>query len=335
MKLSDFDYQVPQDRIAQYPLTDRTAAKLLVLDRARQRLEHRSFRDIVRYLGPGDVLVFNNTKVMPARILARKQTGGSLEILLVKERAANAWDCLIKPARRLKRGIRVQLANGMEAEIGERDTDYYQVRFLADRNILSWLDEIGTLPLPPYIKRPVEAIDREYYQTVYAERAGSIAAPTAGLHFTAALIAEIEARGAAAARITLSIGPGTFLPIRTEEVDQHRMAAEYYEIGIRAQGLIENAKRVVAVGTSSVRTLETAAGQRRIIRPRGWSELFIYPGHKFNLVDGLVTNFHLPKATPLLLTAAFAGRELLLRAYHEAIQSNYRFFSYGDAMLII
>jgi len=335
MKLSDFAYQVPQDRIAQYPLTDRTAAKLLVLDRTRQRLEHRSFRDIVRYLGPGDVLVFNDTKVIPARILAKKRTGGSIELLLVKERELNLWDCLVRPARRLKHGVRVQLANGVEAEIETRQTDYYGVRFLTGKNILSWLDEIGTMPLPPYIKRPAEELDCEYYQTVYAERAGSIAAPTAGLHFTASLIKDIEARGVAVAKITLSIGPGTFLPIRSEDIGRHRMAAEYYEISAPAQDLIENAKRVVAVGTSSVRTLETASEHRSIVRPHGWSELFIYPGHQFNLVDALVTNFHLPKATPLLLTAALAGKEFLFRAYQEAIRSDYRFFSYGDAMLII
>lgn len=336
MKLSVFDYKVPVEKIAQFPRNDRISAKLMVLNRSTRSIEHRKFYDLPEYLRPEDVLVFNNTKVFPARLLGRKDSGGKIEVLLVSEKARNLWACLVKPASKVRDGLKIIFDKNIEAEIRKnRGEGYHEIQFRTDQNIFELLDDVGAMPLPPYIKRRAQAIDREQYQTVYAEKTGSIAAPTAGLHFTIGLIKEIEARGIAVVKITLHIGPGTFLPIRHEDISRHQMVAEYYEIPDEAKKKIEDGQRIIAVGTSTTRVLETVCDNRKIIKQRGWSELFIYPGHKFKIVDVLVTNFHLPKSTPLLLTAAFAGKEFLFKAYEEALRSEYRLFSYGDAMLII
>ncbi len=336
MRLSDFDYKVPVGRTAQFPLADRAQAKLMIIDRTAKSLEHRKFYELPQFLKSGDVLVFNNTRVFPARIFGSKPSGGKIEVLLVQAKKKNLWACLIKPASKVKNGSKITLGNGIEAEVRKgRGERYFEIEFKIDRDVFELLEDIGAMPLPHYIKRPATEEDKENYQTVYAEKIGSIAAPTAGLHFTNNLIGEIEAKGRMVAKITLHIGPGTFLPIRHEDISKHNMVPEYYEISDEAKNKIESAQRVIAVGTSSARVLESATQDRKIINQRGWTDLFIYPVYKFKMVDALITNFHLPKGTPLLLTAAFAGKEFLFKAYDEAIKSDYRLFSYGDAMLIL
>ncbi len=335
MKLSEFDYKFPEEQVAQFPLEDRTSARLMVINRATQTIEHKRFYEIKEYLEPGDALVLNDTKVIRARISGKKSTGCRVELLLIRELNQNLWDCLLKPARRIRPGTELLIADNINAKILGNEDGYFKVRFNVDDNIIFLLDKIGEVPLPAYIKRPPEKIDQQYYQTVYAEKEGSIAAPTAGLHFTKELIEEIETQGVSVVRLTLHIGPGTFLPVRQEDIRKHKMTAEYFEIDDEAKDKIENARRIIAVGTSSVRALESASRGRKIINQKGWTDLFIFPGYRFKIVDALITNFHLPKGTPLLLTAAFAGRDFLFRAYEEALRMRYRLFSYGDAMLIV
>ncbi len=347
MKLTDFDYSLPEDSIAQHPASPRDAAKLLVVDRGTGRFAHRIFRDLPEYLRPEDVLVINDTRVIPARLRARKPTGGAVEVLLLRPapspgpRPASAddvWEVLLRPGRRAQVGTSLHISDRLTGEVvsvipgGAR-----MVRFTGSRRVLDVARDIGEMPIPPYVHEPLERPDD--YQTVYAAVDGAVAAPTAGLHFTPALLDQIEQMGVRVVTLTLHIGWGTFRPVDSDDPTLHRMDVEWYEVSDAAAATlraVQGRSRVVVVGTSAVRTLETVASAHGGIRAgRGWSELFIYPGYRFAVTDALVTNFHLPKTTLLMLVCAFAGRDLILRAYEEAIAHGYRFYSFGDAMLIL
>lgn len=329
MKLADFDYFLPKELIAQYPLEKRDSARLLVVDRKRQTIGHTVFTDITAYFKTGDLLVLNDTKVLPCRLLGKRPTGGKAEVLLLKQKAGTTFQAFIKPAR-VKLGEKILFNSGeICAEVTGRD----EIGF--SRVTLSEIYAHGVMPLPPYIKRMPEDSDREDYQTVYAREEGSVASPTAGLHFTRELLEKIKASGVEVASITLHVGLGTFKPVQAEDVRLHQMEPEYFSVGKTAAGLIAKAKedhsRVFAVGTTSCRALEQfAAG-----KVEGNTDLFIYPGYAFKLVDCLLTNFHLPRTTLFMLVCAFAGEKLAKQAYQEAIERKYRFYSYGDAMLII
>lgn len=342
MRLSDFDYHLPPELIAQRPLPQRDQSRLLVLNRHSGKISHRSFRDIVDYLNPGDCLVLNETRVIPARLRGIKKASGlKVEILLNRQVGADLWEVLAKPARRIKVGAQL-LFNDLEAEVVERcPGSRRQLRFnCSGEDFWLKLDRIGEVPLPPYIYRDNGPLpeDKDSYQTIYARSPGAVAAPTAGLHFTLELLDLIIQKGVKIARITLHVGLGTFQPVRSEDISSHQMAAEYYEVGEEAAQIINTTEgRVIAVGTTTVRALESSSSTNglRVAPSVGLSNLFIYPPYYFQVIDGLITNFHLPKSTLLMLVSALAGREHILAAYQEAIQKRYRFFSYGDAMLII
>ena len=337
--LSDFDFNLPETLIAQEPSLQRDKSRLLALYRATGRVEHRIFSDIDRYLIPGDLMVINDTKVFPCRLLATKPGGGKAEIFLLSEREQNLWEVLVKGCGTI--GKRLSITSDVEAEItGEGIDNVKTVRFHGIDDIRSLLQEIGKTPLPPYIKRDASRDDRERYQTVYAAHEGAVAAPTAGLHFTGELLQRLTTKGIEIATVTLHVGPGTFQPVRVNMIAEHRMLPEQYSITEESAARINRAKadgrRVIAVGTTSVRTIETAAGGSNRVAPgQGSSELFIYPGYRFTVTDGIITNFHLPKSTLIMLVSAFAGRERTLSAYRTAISEQYRFYSYGDAMLIV
>jgi S-adenosylmethionine:tRNA ribosyltransferase-isomerase len=352
MQLHECDYDLPAELVAQHPLKARDRARMLIVDRAQSSLVHAQVRDLVTFLTPRDVLVVNNTKVFPARLLGRRRdTGGRVEILLVRPEGTRRWQALVKPSRRL--------AVGAEVIFPERDwfavlgaagvSGTRQVEFHGRGNFRAWLRCAGRVPLPPYIKRPdahdaatVDATvsDRRRYQTVYAKHQGSVAAPTAGLHLTRSLLRRLQEKGVEVQAITLHVGPGTFRPLRSAAIEAHAMEAEHYWIPPAAAASLEAAKtmgkRLIAVGTTTTRALESAAdADGRLRHLEGYTTLFIYPGYRFKIVDSLLTNFHLPRSTPLLLTMALAGRERIFAAYGEAIAQRYRFYSYGDAMLIL
>ncbi|HVN95651.1 MAG TPA: tRNA preQ1(34) S-adenosylmethionine ribosyltransferase-isomerase QueA [Syntrophorhabdaceae bacterium] len=342
MRIEEFDYSLPKEMIAQYPPEDRTRSRLLVFERKHRTMEHRRFSDIIEYLREGDLLVLNNSKVFPARLVGKKQTGGMVEILLVEKTDRDRWLCL---AKNVKNG-----ADGLEISIGshratlQRQEEAFAVTFLYDGDSDDIVMEYGKMPLPPYIKRnngngAYSALDIKRYQTIYAEIKGSIAAPTAGFHFSEELMRTIESKGVEVVKITLHIGTGTFSLMKSHTVEAHRMHREYYDVDETARESIRSAReagrRVVACGTSAVRTLETVFSGNEHVPLRGSTELFIYPGYRFRMVDALITNFHLPRSTPLALASAFAGRDELLGCYDEAIAQGYRFYSYGDAMLIL
>ncbi|MBS1128780.1 MAG: S-adenosylmethionine:tRNAribosyltransferase-isomerase [Nitrospirae bacterium] len=339
LRLSDFDFDLPEELIAQAPAEDRDRSRLLVLDRQTGAVVHRVFSDLGAYLVPGDLLVLNDTKVFPCRLQARKAGGGKAELFLLEEKAINLWQALVKGG--VDAGKTVFVAPDIEAEVlSEAGDGIRLVRFHGVTDIRARLDDLGRTPLPPYIKREPVAEDRDRYQTVYASREGAVAAPTAGLHFTGELLQWMRDRGIGTAMVTLHVGPGTFQPVRTEDIARHRMHAERYDIPAGTAEQVNRARsegrRIIAVGTTSVRALETAARtDGKVHGGAGSSELFITPGYRFNIVNGMVTNFHLPKSTLLMLVAAFAGRENVLTAYREAVRQRYRFFSYGDAMLIL
>ena len=352
MLLSDFDYELPEDRIAQTPAADRAGSRMLVIDRASGRWEDRHFRDLQTYLKKGDRLVLNNSRVLPARLFGRRagvhattsksEIRGLVEILLLKQLESNParLQALARPGRKMRVGERIHFPEDVEAVILERgDYGFRVVEFsLGGADFTAWLERVGHMPLPPYIKRSDEAIDRERYQTVFAEKPGSVAAPTAGLHFTPEILADFDQAGVRRVDVTLHVGLGTFQPVRTERVEDHSMHAEWYEISETAAEQLQGPGRRVAVGTTSVRVLEhtvraSAAGV--IEAGRGETALFILPGFEFRAVDALLTNFHLPRSTLLMLVCAFAGRELTLAAYRHAVENNYRFYSYGDCTLII
>ena len=340
MKVEDFDYYLPEELIAQTPLEKRDASRLLVLDKKSGELEHRHFYDIIDYLEEGDTLVLNNTKVLPARLIGEKEeTKAVIEILLLKNIADDTWECLAKPARRIKVGTIVTFGNGkLKAKCVKEENDGIRHFTLIYNGILlEILEELGTMPLPPYIHEKLS--DQTRYQTVYAKEVGSAAAPTAGLHFTKELLAKIKEKKVNIAYITLHVGLGTFRPVSVEKVEDHEMHSEYYQMSKEVAELLTKTKkenhRIIAVGTTSTRTLETIMTKYHEFKEcSGWTNIFIYPGYEFKAIDCLITNFHLPKSTLVMLVSALAGREHILNAYKEAVEKKYRFFSFGDAMLI-
>jgi S-adenosylmethionine:tRNA ribosyltransferase-isomerase len=329
MKLSEFDYLLPKDLIAQYPLKERQKARLLVVNRADGSIGHYIFDEIRSFLKIGDLLVLNNTKVLTCRLMGRKATGGKVEVLLTRRKTGSTFECLIQPSR-TKTGEKIIFNEG---DITGIISGRGEISFMS--NDAESIYQIGQVPLPPYIKREPEDLDKIYYQTVYADKEGAIASPTAGLHFTDELLKEIASEGIDSAYVTLHVGLGTFKPVKSDDITEHKMEPEYFRIPESAFSKIENARknktRIIAVGTTSLRALEESAGGVK----EGYTDLFIYPGYKFKSVDSLLTNFHLPKTTLFMLVCAFAGETLMKKAYQEAVDKKYRFYSYGDAMLII
>lgn len=340
MNVKDFYFDLPQEQIAQDPLSDRSASRLLVLDRKTGEREHKIFKDIIDYLNPGDCLVLNNTKVIPARLFGEKEgTQAKIEILLLKRKENDIWETLVKPGKKAKPGARISFGGGLlVGEVLEVVEDGNRlIRFTYDGIFEEILDQLGQMPLPPYITHQLQ--DKNRYQTVYAKYDGSAAAPTAGLHFTPELLAQIKEKGVDIAEVTLHVGLGTFRPVKVENVLDHHMHSEFYMVSQEAADKInaakENGGRVICVGTTSCRTIESAADENgRLKECSGWTEIFIYPGYQFKVLDCLITNFHLPESTLLMLVSALAGREHVLAAYEEAVKEGYRFFSFGDAMLI-
>jgi len=346
MKLTGFDYHLPEGLIAQEPCPKRDRSRMMIIRQKRGTIVHGIFASLPKQLKKGDVLVINDSRVIPARLTGEKETGGKVEMLLLSRKMAvtpylQTWEALLKPAKSIRPGMNVRLAEGCEAKIGERITEKkWLVTFAASIPFDDFIDLRGKTPLPPYIKRnkaEAESLaDRERYQTIYSRVPGSVAAPTAGLHFSEEVMAALKNRGISVARVTLHVGYGTFRPVEAEFVENHRMDEEYYEISEEAADIINNAGRVIAVGTTSTRTLEAAANAQGKIKPGAAStELFIYPGYRFKRVAALLTNFHLPKSTLYILVCAFAGRDLIQKAYEQAIEKHYRFYSYGDCMLIL
>ena len=342
MKLEEFDFYLPEELIAQTPLLKRDTSKLLTINRKENTYEHKVFSDIVDYFNPGDTLVLNNTRVMPARLYGQKKdTGAAIEVLLLKNKEHNMWECLVKPAKRIKVGSIVSFGEGiMEAEcVKVLDNGFRYFEFKYEGIFQERLDELGTMPLPPYIKERLT--DKERYQTVYSKEVGSSAAPTAGLHFTNELLDKIKQKGVNIVYLTLHVGLGTFRPVSVENIEDHDMHSEYYTLDKEAANVINETKknggRVFSVGTTSTRTLETIARDNdgEIVPASGWTNIFIYPGFEFKCVDGLITNFHLPKSSLIMLVSAFYNREKVLELYKIAVENKYRFFSFGDAMIII
>lgn len=345
MFLNDYDFTLPEELIAQTPATRRDASRLMCLKRESEEIFTGQFPDIVNWFRSGDVLVFNDTRVIPARLLGQKETGGKVEILLVRHHSdwsrGERWLCLTKSSRPIKPGTIVNFDQSLQAEVLDFEEDPYRlVQFSCRGDFIELVESLGRLPLPPYIRREDDEDDRERYQTVFARERGAVAAPTAGLHFTAALLQELEAQGVELCALTLHVGLGTFLPVRVEDPRDHKMHSEIYSIPDATAARVNRARaegrRVIALGTTSARTLETAvSASGALIAGRGESEIFIYPGHRFKMIDALVTNFHLPKSTLLMLVSAFAGREFTLKAYRRAVEERFRFFSYGDCMMIV
>lgn len=340
MKVSDFNYNLPEELIAQVPIKDRSASRLMVLHRNNETIEHKTFRDIIDYLKPGDCLVRNNTKVIPARLYGvKEETGANVEFLLLNRIDGDIWEVMVRPGRRLQEGAKVSFGNGLlRAEILEKMAGgSRKVKFEYDGIFNEILDQIGLMPLPPYIHETLKEKDR--YQTVYAKYEGSAAAPTAGLHFTDELLDRISKKGVDIANVTLHVGIGTFRPVKEENIEEHDMHTEHYYIKPEDVEKINKAKReghrIIAVGTTSCRVLETVADENGFVKPiEGDTNIFIYPGYKFKCVDGLITNFHLPESTLIMLVSALSNREFIMKAYKEAVKEKYRFFSFGDAMFI-
>lgn len=340
MDVKAFDYDLPEELIAQDPLEDRSSSRLMVLDKKTGDIEHKIFRDVVDYLQPGDCLVLNNTKVIPARLFGVKEgTEAKIEILLLKRKENDIWETLVKPGKKCKPGVKISFGEGLlTGEVLEVVEDGNRlIQFHYDGIFEEILDQLGQMPLPPYITHTLK--DKNRYQTVYAKYDGSAAAPTAGLHFTKELLEKVKAKGVDIAEVTLHVGLGTFRPVKVENVLDHHMHSEFYMVSAEAAEKINATKdrggRVISVGTTSTRTLESAADESgRLKECSGWTEIFIYPGYKFKLIDCLITNFHLPQSTLVMLVSALAGREHVLAAYEEAVKEKYRFFSFGDAMFI-
>ena len=339
MKTHDFYFDLPPELIAQTPIAQRDASRLLVLDKTTGATEHRHFFDLPEYLHPGDCLILNDSRVLPARLLGHRMPGGACEILLLIDRGDNVWECLVRPGKKLRKGAKVSFGDGeLTAEIAEELPDGNRlVKFFYEGIFLEVLDRLGKMPLPPYIKEELQ--DRERYQTVYSKVNGSAAAPTAGLHFTPELLEKIRQMGVKIGYVTLHVGLGTFRPVKEEEITDHAMHSEYCVISQETADLINETKknggRVICVGTTSCRTVESQAAEDGTMRAcAGWTDIFIYPGYRFKVMDALVTNFHLPESTLIMLVSALAGREHVLSAYKEAVEQRYRFFSFGDAMFI-
>lgn len=340
MKTSDFYYDLPQELIAQDPLTDRSASRLMHLSIKDGSIEHRHFTDILEYLNPGDCLVINDTKVIPARLYGHKEeTGALIEILLLKRNENDVWECLVKPGKKARKGTRISFGDGLlKGEIVDVIEDGNRLIHFEYNGIFEEiLDQLGEMPLPPYITHKLQ--DKNRYQTVYAKHEGSAAAPTAGLHFTKELLEKVKEKGVQIAHVTLHVGLGTFRPVKVDDVEQHHMHSEYYVVEEDQAKLINDTKknggRVIAVGTTSCRTLESATGEDGVLKAgSSWTEIFIYPGYHFKMIDSLITNFHLPESTLMMLVSALAGKEKIMHAYEEAVKERYRFFSFGDAMFI-
>ena len=339
MKTSDFDYYLPEELIAQTPLKDRDHSKMLVLDKVTGEITHDRFDDIVNYLNKGDVLVLNNTKVIPARLIGEKEeTKAVIEVLMLKDLGNDEWECLCKPAKRVKVGTIINFGSELKVKctfVGEDGIRHF--KFIYDGILLEILDRLGDMPLPPYIHEKLE--DKDRYQTIYAKESGSAAAPTAGLHFTKELLKKIEDKGIIIKEITLHVGLGTFRPVSVEDVNNHKMHSEFYRMNKDAADTLNLAKkdgrRIISVGTTTTRTLETIMNLYDEFKEcSGWTDIFIYPGYKFKAIDALITNFHLPKSTLVMLVSAFAGKEKIMNAYKEAVENKYRFFSFGDSMFI-
>lgn len=337
MLVTDFDYDLPQELIAQHPMEPRDHSRLLVVDKKTGEIEHRHFYDLVNYLKPGDVLVFNDTRVIPARLHGTKDTGAHVEVFLLTRRDATDWEVLVRPGKKLQVGAKINFSDELSCEVIEH-TDFggRVVRFKYDGIFEEILDRLGETPLPPYITAPLE--DKERYQTVYNRERGSAAAPTAGLHFTKELLQKIKDIGCEEVFVTLHVGLGTFRPVSEAKIEDHKMHKEFYTVSQEAADAVNKAKaegrRIIAVGTTAVRTLEAAGADGQLRAGSSWTNIFIYPGYKFRLVDDLVTNFHLPQSTLLMLVSTLSTREIMLQTYKKAVEEKYRFFSFGDAMFI-
>lgn len=342
LKLSDFEFQLPQQFVAQYPLKERTESRMMVLNRRNREVAHRKFKDIGEYIKPGDCLVINNTRVFPARLIGTKdKTGAKVEVFLLRNLENGIWEVMVKPARKVRLGNKIVFNNDFTCDIIDNTVSGGRIiEVHCNGNFFEVLEEVGQMPLPPYIKRSPEPVDREFYQTVYAERLGAVAAPTAGLHFTEELLMQLQEKGIKIVPLTLHVGLGTFKPVQVDDISRHQMHSEYYELEEETSEIInktrESGKSVISVGTTSARVLETVTDRNGYVRAgRGWTDKFIYPPYQFRAVDALMTNFHLPQSTLLMLTSAFAGHEFIMEAYRIAIKETYRFFSYGDGMLIL
>lgn len=337
MLVTDFDYELPQELIAQHPMEPRDHSRLLVVDKKTGEIEHKHFYDLVNYLKPGDVLVFNDTRVIPARLHGTKDTGAYVEVFLLTRRDATDWEVLVRPGKKLQVGAKINFSDELSCEVIEH-TDFggRVVRFKYDGIFEEILDRLGETPLPPYITAPLE--DKERYQTVYNRERGSAAAPTAGLHFTKELLQKIKDIGCEEVFVTLHVGLGTFRPVSEAKIEDHKMHKEFYTVSQEAADAVNKAKaegrRIIAVGTTAVRTLEAAGADGQLHAGSSWTNIFIYPGYKFRLVDDLVTNFHLPQSTLLMLVSTLSTREIMLQTYKKAVEEKYRFFSFGDAMFI-
>jgi S-adenosylmethionine:tRNA ribosyltransferase-isomerase len=342
MNVNDFDFHLPEELIAQTPLENRSSSRLMVMNKETEEISHKHFFDLKDYLKEGDCLVLNDTRVLPARLFGQKSdTGAKVEILLLKEEGEDTWETLVKPAKRIKPGTEITFGDGRLKAVCTNTSEHggRQLKFIYSGIFYELLDELGQMPLPPYIKEQLQEKDR--YQTVYAVHQGSAAAPTAGLHFTPEMIQEIKAIGVHVTFITLHVGLGTFRPVSVENILEHDMHSEFYQITKGTAELLNQVKnsggRIITVGTTSTRTLETVASKfdGKFQEDSGWTDIFIYPGYQFKGIDGLITNFHLPKSTLIMLVSAFANKDFVMRAYNEAVEEKYRFFSFGDAMLIL
>ncbi len=345
MKLDEFDYELSKELIAQFPPEKRGHSGLMVLDRKNQTVEHRKFFNITEYLSENDVLVMNNTKVIPARLIGKKSTGAEIEVFLLEKQTDKIWSALIKPSKRVKKSTEICFSDRLKARVISREEDQkWKIELIYEGDFNQIIEKTGNIPLPPYIERnladeDVKNLDFERYQTVYARNPGSVAAPTAGLHFTGEILDKLKEKNIETCEVSLNVGLGTFKPVRADNILEHKMDREYYEVPQTTAEIIKKTKKqgknIVAVGTTSVRTLETAF-KDNLESPSlcGWSDLFIYPGYEFKITDKLITNFHLPKSTLLMLVSAFAGKNFVFQAYEEAMRKKYRFYSYGDCMLI-
>ena len=340
MKVSDFNYELPEELIAQHPYDKRDEARLMVIDKKNNSIEHKIFKDVLEYLEPGDCLVINNTKVLPARLYGKKDTGANVEVLLLKRIEGDIWEAMVRPGNKLRPGAKVSFGDGiLKAEILDvLEGGNRKVKFEYQGIFNEILDKIGLMPLPPYIKEKLKENDK--YQTVYAKYDGSAAAPTAGLHFTEELLEKIRQKGVEIANVTLHVGIGTFRPVKVENIEEHNMHSEHYYIKKEDAEKINNAKKngkkIVAVGTTSCRVLESVADENGFVKEiEGDTNIFIYPGYKFKCIDRLITNFHLPESTLIMLVSSLAGRDFIMQAYNEAVEKKYKFFSFGDAMMIL
>ncbi len=343
MKLTDFKYDLPEKLIAQYPVKKRDASRMMVLDRANQQTKHDKFKNIISYLNKGDALVVNETRVFPARLIGFKEkTNAKVEVLLLRQLEATMWEVLVKPARKVRIGNRLIIANKIGCDVIDNTVSGGRVVKFDDngKNFFELVDQIGDSPLPPYIKRPTEALDKERYQTVYAKKTGAVAAPTAGLHFTTEILDQVKKKGVQIIPLVLHVGLGTFRPVQVEDLSRHQMDSEYFEISEESARKINKVKhdggRIIAVGTTTTRVLETVAVPEHMVKSaNGWTDKFIFPPYKFKIVDGMLTNFHQSQSTLYILVCTFAGYDFTRQAYAEAIKEQYRFFSYGDSMLIL